>query len=200
VFVGFARAERPTLLTLDAAEVRAGPAALLRDVRVVLARDARVRLEGPNGAGKSTLLAALLAASTLPPGRLLHLPQELPREAGPRLLREVRALEPEVRGHVLSLVAALGTDPARLLASADPSPGEARKVLLALGLGRHAWALVLDEPTNHLDLPTVERLEGALGAYPGAVLLVTHDDAFAARALGDGGARWRIRSGRVEVG
>ena len=50
---------------------------------------------------------------------------------------------------------------------------------LAFGLGRHAWALVLDEPTNHLDLPTVERLENALAAYPGCIVLVTHDDAFA---------------------
>ena len=50
---------------------------------------------------------------------------------------------------------------------------------LAFGLGRHAWALVLDEPTNHLDLPTIERLEHALEAYPGCIVLVTHDDAFA---------------------
>ena len=35
--------------------------------------------------------------------------------------------------------------------------------------------LVLDEPTNHLDLPAIEQLEGALEAYPGTFLLVTHD-------------------------
>ena len=59
------------------------------------------------------------------------------------------------------------------------SPGEARKLALAMGLGRHAWALVLDEPTNHLDLPSIERLETALESDPGCVVLVTHDDAFA---------------------
>ena len=201
VFLGFAPPERTTLLALDAAEVRAGAAVVLRDVHVRLGREERVRLEGPNGAGKSTLLAALLAAATIPRERVLHLPQELPARAGAALLAEVRALAPDVRGRVLSLVAALGSDPARLLASAEPSPGEARKLLLALGLGRHAWALVLDEPTNHLDLPTVERLEEALLAYPGAILLVTHDDAFAARVVGGaGGAVWRIASGRVERG
>ncbi|HYO95677.1 MAG TPA: ABC transporter ATP-binding protein, partial [Polyangiaceae bacterium] len=77
------------------------------------------------------------------------------------------------------------SDPERLLArrgqgqEASLSPGEARKLALASGLGRHAWALVLDEPTNHLDLPTIERLEQAVAAYPGCILLVTHDDAFA---------------------
>ncbi|MGB8932159.1 MAG: ABC transporter ATP-binding protein, partial [Anaeromyxobacteraceae bacterium] len=89
------------------------------------------------------------------------------------------------------------TDPARLLASRDPSPGEARKLFVALGMGRHSWALVLDEPTNHLDLPTIERLEGALAAWPGAILLVTHDDAFAARCTT---SRWQLEGGRVECG
>jgi ATPase subunit of ABC transporter with duplicated ATPase domains len=195
VFLVYERAPRPVLLSLDLEEVGAGPAPLLRDVHVRLRREDRVWLEGPNGAGKSTLLAALRERATLPPERVLHLPQELPAGAGAQLLAEVRDLPDEVRGRVLSLVGALGTDPARLLASADPSPGEARKLLLALGMGRHAWALLLDEPTNHLDLPTLERLEEALVAYPGALLLVTHDAQLAARCTA---SRWHVDHGRVE--
>ena len=175
----------------------AGGRPLLRGVKVRLGRSDRVRLAGPNGAGKTTILEALVRAAGLPPNRNLALPQELGPGAGAAALDEVRSLAPEVRGRVLSLVAALGVDPARLLASRSPSPGEARKVVLALGLGRHAWAVILDEPTNHLDLPSVERLEAALAAYPGAVVLVTHDEAFAARCAS---VTWRIEGGRVETG
>ena len=194
VFVGWERPARPVLLALQVGEVRAGDRVVLREVATALGRGDRVRIAGPNGSGKTTLLSAMVAGSTLPPGKLLHLPQELSPGAGRALLGEVRALAPEVRGRVLSLVAALGSDPERLLASEDPSPGEARKLALAFGLGRHAWALVLDEPTNHLDLPAVEHLEEALAAYPGALLLVTHDEALASRVTR---ATWTISEGML---
>jgi ATPase subunit of ABC transporter with duplicated ATPase domains len=61
-------------------------------------------------------------------------------------------------------------------------------------MGRHAWALCLDQPTNHLDPPAVERLEEALCAYPGALLLVTHDAPLAARCTS---GRWEVGGGLV---
>jgi len=195
VFVPFERAPRPWLLELVAPTLHVGERLLLEGVRLRLGRGDRVRLDGPNGAGKSTLLRALLAGASLPPERILHLPQELAPDEVAATLDAVRSLDPERRGRVLSLVAALGADPGRLLASAAPSPGEARKLALALGLGRLAWVAVLDEPTNHLDLPSIERLERALVAFPGALLLVTHDAALAERCTS---VTWRIADGRVE--
>jgi ATPase subunit of ABC transporter with duplicated ATPase domains len=195
LYVDWRPAPQSTLFELRRTELRAGGRALLGKVDVRIGRSQRVRIEGPNGSGKTTLLAAIADASRLPAERILFLPQELSAESARELLDALRALDPTTRGRVLGLVAALGVEPARLLDSRQPSPGEARKLALASGLGRQVWAAVLDEPTNHLDLPSIERLESALAAYPGALVLVTHDDAFA-DAVG-ARERWRIEDGEL---
>ena len=58
------------------------------------------------------------------------------------------------------------------------SGGERRRVAMCKLLLEKPEMLLLDEPTNHLDAETVSWLEGHLRAYPGAILIVTHDRYF----------------------
>ena len=60
------------------------------------------------------------------------------------------------------------------------SGGEAMRVALAGAMLSAADFLILDEPSNHLDLDSLAAVEAALGAYDGALLLVSHDADFLA--------------------
>ena len=81
------------------------------------------------------------------------------------------------------------------------SGGERRRLALALVVASGANFLVLDEPTNHLDLESRESLEDALAAFPGTVLLVTHDrallDAVSARVIAIEDHANRVLPGRL---
>ena len=61
--------------------------------------------------------------------------------------------------------------------------------MLALGMLNSPELIVMDEPTNHLDLGSTLALERVLRAYPGALVLVSHDAALVAATTD---ITWRI--------
>lgn len=157
----------------------------LRIDELNLAPLARLLVTGANGAGKSTLLGVL--AGELEPDRgtlrrrkglrvqLLEQdvrfadPAATPRELYARVLGERRAEQVPLSG--LGLIALRDLDrPVGAL-----SVGQQRRLALALVIARPPHVFLLDEPTNHLSLALATDLEEALGGYPGAVVIASHD-------------------------
>jgi len=183
--------KRDALLHIEAGQLALGPDRSLHFPELHMLPKSRIAITGPNGSGKTTLLRRVQNSLMLKADEIVYLPQEITRESTCEILHELHALPSFALGQLLNIVSRLGSRPRRLLSSDDPSPGEMRKLLLALGILKRAQLIILDEPTNHLDLPSIEALESALAESPVGVLLVSHDEAFVARTTH---TRWAIVS------
>jgi ATP-binding cassette, subfamily F, member 3 len=187
-----------TVVQAKGLDVSAGEKPLLADVSFALERGEHVALVGPNGSGKTTLVETVLGRREPRAGtaRLGHgvVPayfsqQEVELDERLTVLamtqKATRLLRPQAQS-LLGRFLFSGWD-AHEKPVAALSGGERRRLALALVVASGANFLVLDEPTNHLDLESREALEAALDAFPGTVLLVSHDrallDAIAERTL-----------------
>ena len=170
--------ERNTLFRLPASVMTLGEGKrLAHDTLIVQPRD-RIGIAGPNGSGKSTLIRRIVEQQDLARSRVVYIPQEIDEAESAEVIEGVRRLSGDALGRTMAWVSRLGSDPARLLESRLPSPGEVRKLLLATNIARSPELIIMDEPTNHMDLPSIECVESALGEYVGGLLLVSHDIRF----------------------
>ncbi|GAA1930121.1 ATP-binding cassette domain-containing protein [Microbacterium aoyamense] len=180
----------------------------------------RVALVGPNGVGKTTLIERLVASTspesdttrerleeiraTAHTDRIGYLPQRVDGlDDAASVLENVAAVAPSVTTVELRnrLARFLIRGAAVERPASSLSGGERFRVALArlLLTAPPPQLLVLDEPTNNLDIDTVGQLVDALSAYRGAVLIVSHDDAFLER-LGVDRVLELDREGRLTEG
>jgi ATP-binding cassette subfamily F protein uup len=174
-------------LALRNASVTFGGKPLFADITLSLGKGERVCLVGANGSGKSTILKVLAGEAELDSGeRFIQpgvtvgaLPQNPDFSKGGGVAAYVSAGLHDPDGEHYKVDAALDhlqLDGARDLSTL--SGGEGRRAALARVLVSAPDLLLLDEPTNHLDLPTIEWLEEELAAFPGGILMISHDRAF----------------------
>jgi macrolide transport system ATP-binding/permease protein len=187
---------RNWLINLRSGELRIGQSRVLEFENLALRPQSRIAIVGPNGAGKTTLVRHIIANVQIPPERLVYLPQEIERSDAIQTLDNVRQLPRQQLGDVMTIVSCLGSRPERLLQSVEPSPGELRKMQLALGMLRTPNLIVMDEPTNHLDLPSIECLEYALLQIRCALILVSHDHRFLEKVTTE---EWQLTASESEL-
>jgi ATPase subunit of ABC transporter with duplicated ATPase domains len=160
---------------------------VLSGVDLAVDRGSRLVVLGPNGAGKTTLLRILAGQVAPDSGRVVA-------GHGLRLgyfAQEHDTLAPQltVREHLASAAPHLTDgEVRRVLGSflfggdeADKrvgvlSGGEKTRLALAGLVHCGANVLLLDEPTNNLDPASRAEVLAAVGTYPGAIVMVTHDE------------------------
>jgi len=160
---------------------------LIKNFSLSINNGDKIAIIGKNGKGKSTLLNLLADKLTIKSGKLnrhsnlkigyfgTESIQELKPEFSilEQLIKIPHVTEQQIRNTCGSLLFT-GNDVKKKISTI--SGGEKSRVCIASVLLFTNHLLALDEPTNHLDMESCEALGDSLKAFPGTVLLVTHNE------------------------
>ncbi|HEU4810907.1 MAG TPA: ABC-F family ATP-binding cassette domain-containing protein [Nocardioides sp.] len=196
------------VLDVEDVDLARGEKSLLKHATWRLGPGDRVGLVGVNGAGKTSVLSLLSgdlapSAGRVKHGRTIsmrHLTQQLDDlDPNGRVLPMVESFRRVVKtdgGEIsaTSMLERFGFTGDKLTARiGELSGGERRRFQLLMLLLEEPNVLLLDEPTNDLDIDTLNVLEDFLDAWPGTLIVVSHDRYFLERVtdsiwalLGDG--------------
>jgi ATP-binding cassette subfamily F protein 3 len=163
---------------------------LFKGLTLPVQRSDKIAVIGKNGKGKSTLLNVIAGELTPDTGHMRKHPSLLVGHFGQTNIsrlssnstveEEIASANPDLSmQRVRSICGTMmfSGDLAKKKVSVL-SGGERARVLIGKLLARPTNLLLLDEPSNHLDQQSVEALLEELKVYPGAVMVVTHSEAF----------------------
>jgi ATP-binding cassette subfamily F protein 3 len=187
--IRFPKCERSArrVFELKGAVKKYGALTVYDGVDLVIERGARIALVGPNGAGKSTMMKLLAGIESMTAGErsvggnvaMGYFAQNLADtlDYTKTVYDELSgAADSMSSGEIRSLLGAMlfsGDDVQKKVSVL--SGGERARLALSKVLAHRNNTLLLDEPTNNLDIVAKDTLLEALKAYPGTVLLVSHD-------------------------
>lgn len=164
---------------------------ILSGISLSLGSDQRVAITGDNGSGKSTLIKALLGDESVCKTGDWHVIKRedigyLDQHYGTlhpdkTVLETITDLVPhlphtEIRRHLNDFLFRKNEEVKALVRTL--SGGEKARLSLAQIAAKTPKLLILDEITNNLDLETKEHVVQVLKAYPGAMIIISHDADF----------------------
>jgi len=195
------------LVTTDNASIGYDGKAVLSNLELRIDSEDRIALLGANGNGKSTLIKLLagklqpLEGSINKSKRLRvgyfaqHQADELDASATPYILMDrarPRDNEPQVRAQLGRF--GFSQERAETIVG-DLSGGEKARLNFALISADKPNILLLDEPTNHLDVDSRQALVHSINAFPGAVIIVSHDPHLIETTADQ---FWLVEDGKIE--
>jgi len=165
--------------------------AILQDINLNLSSKGRIAIAGDNGSGKSTLVKAILEDPHVLKRGAWHTPTSkdigyldqhystlLPDESALEAIERVAPSwsHAEIRRHLNDFLFRKNEEIS--VRANRLSGGEKARLSLAQIAAKTPKLLILDEITNNLDIETCEHVVQVLTEYPGAMIVISHDEEF----------------------
>ncbi|MCF6765300.1 ATP-binding cassette domain-containing protein [Thiotrichales bacterium 19S3-7] len=164
---------------------------VLKAINLSLKANERIHIAGDNTSGKSTLLKAIISDKQIIKTGDWYLPKHQtigyldqhynnlkPKRSVIDHLREVQPHwdDQQLRHHLNDFLFSNTESISKLITFL--SGGEKMRLSLCMIAAKTPNLLILDEITNNIDLETKNQLINVLEAYPGAIIIVSHESEF----------------------